>query len=641
MVLGLMRRHRRWLFGFLWLVIGAFIVLYIPAFQQGSEGGAGEALASVGGHPITVGEYQRAYASQRQMYERLYQGRLDEATLQKLGLEERVFDGLVTERLVRLEAVRLGLSVDDEALARAIASASDLTENGRFMGAAELRRRLELQGVSLAAFEDQHRVRLLAEKLQALVTDGVAVTPAEVEAEFRRRNEQVRAEYVLVDVERYRAKQAATDQEVQARFEADKQSYRIPERRVVSYLLVDPESLRARVTLTEPDLEGYYDQHRDEFKEEEQVCASHILIKLQEGSGGAGHPENEGRRRAEELLATLRKGADFAAVAKASSEDEGSAQSGGDLGCFPRGRMVAEFENVAFDLAPGTTSELVRTPFGYHVIRVQSRREETTPPLSQVKERIRQTLMAQRVRGLLEEQVGALSDALRRGRSLEEAGRALGVAVQKSAPMARGEAVAPLASPVLASRAFEMKPGEVDPEPFPLPRGGWAFMALAEIQPPRQPELKEIQEKVKADVLEQKALAEARALAEELRSRAATLGLEKAAGALGLVRKETPALVGRGQPFGDLPAGRALDDAVFSLAEKAISEPVRVAGGFAVLRVLEKKPFDAAAYEAQRASLHTSLREQKQQRLFEAYLAEARRRYTIERRPDVIRRVLG
>ena len=91
----------------------------------------------------------------------------------------------------------------------------------------------------------------------------------------------------------------------------------------------------------------------------------------------------------------------------------------------------------------------------------------------------------------------------------------------------------------------------------------------------------------------------------------------------------------------DLPAGRVLDDAVFSLAEQALSEPVRVAGGFAVLRVLERKAFDAAAYEAQRASLHTSLREQKQQRFFEAYLAEARRRHTIERRPDVIRRVLG
>jgi peptidyl-prolyl cis-trans isomerase D len=640
MILGTMRRHRRWLYVFLWLVIGAFIVLYIPAFQQGSEGGAGEALASVGGEPITVGEYQQAYLRQRQMYERLYQGRLDDAMLRNLALEQRVFDGLVTERLIRLEAQRLGLSVDDESLARAIASAPDLSENGRFIGAAELRRRLELQGIGMAEFERQQRVQLLAQKLQALVTDGVAVMPAEAEAEFRRRNEQVRAEYVLVDAGRFRAKQSATEAELQARYDADKQSYRIPERRVVSYLLVDPEPLRARVVLSDGDLQGYYDQHRDEFKEPEQVCASHILIKVASGAEGEGFPDDEARRRAEEALAKLRAGGDFAALAKASSQDEGSAAAGGDLGCFPRGRMVPEFENVAFDLAPGATSELVKTTFGYHVIRVQSRREETTPPLAQVKEGIRQTLTAQRLRALVEEQVGTLSAALRRGRGLEEAGRQVGLTVQKSPPMARGESQAPLASPVLASRVFELKPGEVDPEPFPLPRG-WAFVAVAEVQPPRQPELKEVRAKVEADVLEQKALVEARAQAADLRARAATQGLEKAAASLGLLRKETPAPAGRGQPLGDLPAGRALDDAAFALPEKQLSEPVRVKGGYAVLRLLEKKPFDAAAYEAQRTALVTTLREQKQQQLFEAFLAEARQRHSVERRPDVIRRVLG
>jgi hypothetical protein len=236
--------------------------------------------------------------------------------------------------------------------------------------------------------------------------------------------------------------------------------------------------------------------------------------------------------------------------------------------------------------------------------------------------------------------VGTLSAALRRGRSLEEAGRALGLAVQKSAPLERGASVAPLASPVLAARAFELKPGEVDPEPFPLPRG-MAFVSLSEIQPAREPELEDVRQDVEADVRERKALDEARALAGELRARAESVGLEKAAAALGLVRKATSSPVGRGQPLGDLPAGRALDDALYSLPEKQLSEPVRVKGGFAVLRVLKKKPFDAAAYEAQRPALLTTLREQKQQRLFEAYLAEARRRHAVERRPDVIRRVLG
>src|SRR6185436_9486454 len=149
--------------------------------------------------------------------------------------------------------------------------------------------------------------------------------------------------------------------------------------------------------------------------------------------GGEGHPDAEAHALADGLLARVRAGADFAALAKASSEDKSSAVSGGDLGCFPRGRMVAEFDNAAFSLDPGATSDLVKTPFGYHIIRVQSHRDESVPPLTLVKDRIRQNLLAQRVRGMLEEQVTTLSDVLRRGRSLEEAGRPLGLSTQKSA----------------------------------------------------------------------------------------------------------------------------------------------------------------------------------------------------------------
>jgi peptidyl-prolyl cis-trans isomerase D len=303
--------------------------------------------------------------------------------------------------------------------------------------------------------------------------------------------------------------------------------------------------------------------------------------------------------------------------------------------------MVPEFDNTAFGLDPGATSELVKTPFGYHIIRVQSRREETIPPLASLKERIRQTLLSQGVRRLLEEKLGAVAATLQRGRDLEDAAREQGLSVQKSAPLIRGEGTAPLLSPRLAARAFELKRGEADPEPFPLPRGGWAFIALAEIQPPRIPDFKEAEDRIKGDLLEEKCLEKAQALAQELRSRAQAVGLEKAASALGLLRKETPSLVGRGQPLGDLPAGRALDDAAYGLPEHTLSEPVRVTGGFAVLRVLERKAFDLAAFEAQKASLLASLREQKRERLFQAYLGEARRRFPVERRPDVFRRLVG
>jgi peptidyl-prolyl cis-trans isomerase D len=641
MALGFMRRHRRWLYVFLWLVIAAFIILYIPAFQGAHAGSPGETLASVGGLPISVGEFQKSYLRQRQVYERMYQGKLDPAMLKRLGLEEQVFDGLVAERLVALEAKRLGLQVDDDAVAREIATAPDYQRNGAFIGTAEIRRLLEMRGMSVEEFEEGVRSDLLRRKLEALLAGGVAVTPGEAEREFRRRTEQIKAEYALVDLARFKADVAVSDDEIKTRFEARKDSYRIPERRVVSFALLDLQALRSRVSVTDADLEADYQEHKDEFKQEEQVCASHILVKVKaRPEDKEGHPDAEAKGLAEALLKEVKGGADFAALAKRASEDKGSASNGGDLSCFGRGSMVPEFENVAFDMKAGDVSDLVKTAYGYHVIKVASHREEQVLPLAQVKDQLRERLVLDRARALAEQKAEAMSAALTRGRSLDEAAKEQGLATAKSAPFGRGELPAPLGSSRLVSRAFELKPGETAKEAFPLPQG-FALIALAEVQPPRTPDLKEVQDTVRADLVAEKAREKARAVAADLRAKADKAGLDKAAAALGLVRKETPSLVGRGQPLGDLGSSAALDAAAFALPEKTLSDPIPIAAGFAVLRVLEKQAFDAAAFEKEKDALVASLRAEKQGQLFQSFLEEARKRVVVERRPDVFKRAVG
>lgn len=640
MALALMRRHRRWLYIFLWLVIAAFIILYIPALTTQGEGTPGETVVSVGGLPVSVGEFQRTYYRQRQVYDRLYQGRLDEAMLRQLGLEEQVLEGLVTDRLVELEAKRLGVSVSDDALARAIATSPEFQDDGRFVGADEIRRRLELQGQTEEDLERSLRRQLQRESLESLLGASVVVSDAEVEREFRRRTEQVKLEYVLADAARFEAGVQPADAEIAARFEAKKDAYRIPERRVVSYVLLDRATLQPQVAVTDRELEVYYQDHREEFRQEEEACASHILVKARAGDAGEGHPEAEARAIAQGLLDQVKGGADFGALAKAKSEDQGSAASGGDLGCFPPGRMVPEFDDAVFEMQPGQVSDLVKTSFGYHVIRLASRRESTVLPLAQVKERIRASVTEAKVRALGEQKAQALADALGRGKSLEEAAKAQGLAVQKSAPFARGETPPALASPTLVARVFAMKPGQAEKEGFALPQGA-AFVSLAEVQPARTPSLDEARDKVRADLVGEAALAKARAAAADVEARAEKVGLEKAAAAAGLVRKETPALTGRGQALGDLGTGAALEEAAFSLPEKTLSGPVRTTAGWAVLRVLEKKPFDPAELARQKAQVAASLRQQRQQELFRAFVVAARDRYEVTRDAKAYRRALG
>ena len=197
MALGFMRRHRRWLNISLGLVILAFIILYIPAFTGMDEQGAGATLVEVGPLPITVAEYQKAYLRQREMYQSMYQGRIDNETLKRMGLEEQTLQALIDDRVLQLEAKRLGITVDDEAIRERLSTSPEFQVDGKFMGAPELRRRLEMQGMSVGEFEQELRRRIVRERVVSLLTDGVMVSPKEAEEEYRRRNEQIKAEYVL------------------------------------------------------------------------------------------------------------------------------------------------------------------------------------------------------------------------------------------------------------------------------------------------------------------------------------------------------------------------------------------------------------------------------------------------------------
>jgi peptidyl-prolyl cis-trans isomerase D len=302
--------------------------------------------------------------------------------------------------------------------------------------------------------------------------------------------------------------------------------------------------------------------------------------------------------------------------------------------------MVPAFDQVAFDLEEGEISDVSRTDFGYHVIRADAVRPSSTRPLEEVRESIRQRLVAEGAGALAETHMGAISAALESGDSLEEAASGRDLSVATSEPLAAGDTPEPLESPLLASRAFELAVGEAATEPFAVPLGA-AFISLAEIQEPRVPEFDEVADEVRAELLEERRLVRARARAEELRERAQRQGLATAPAALGLVRTELPSPVGRGDRLGELGTGSVLEQLAYSLEPGALSEPVEVEGGWAVLEVLEREPFDPVAFADERASLERSLRQQKRSQFFQAYMNGVRDRVDVQRDLEVYRRIVG
>jgi peptidyl-prolyl cis-trans isomerase C len=153
------------------------------------------------------------------------------------------------------------------------------------------------------------------------------------------------------------------------------------------------DALAGKVAVTADQAQKYYDENPDRFKQPERVRASHILIGLPQGADAV--TKEAARKRAEDVLKQVKAGKDFAALAKEHSQDPGSAVQGGDLGYFPRGQMVGPFDEAAFTLAKGATSDLVESQFGFHIIRVVDKQEARTVPLEEVKPRLDEFLLTQ------------------------------------------------------------------------------------------------------------------------------------------------------------------------------------------------------------------------------------------------------
>ena len=633
MALAFLRRHRRWFFVFLWVVILAFVILYIPNLDPATRL-ADSTVATVGGRAIQASDFQKQYLRQRRQFLNLNQG-VDESMLERMGLREQVLSTMVREQLEGLEAKRLGFQVDDQAVIKAITEDPQLQTDGRFVGSATLTRLLQQQGMTVADFESEVRRQLKTQRLREAVTDGVSVSDAEISAEFRRRSELIHAEYVHIPLAQFEAGIQPTDEEIRARFDSNKDRYRQPERRVLSYLLVDPIELRAKVLPTGAEVESYYRANAAEFTTPPQVCGRHILLKVKPGATAEkGHEDLEARTLAEGALARLKKGEPFEKVAKETSEDS-SAKNGGSLGCFSKEQMAPEFSSAAFALQPGAMSDLVKSSFGYHIIKVDTTLPGSTQPLDQARKRIEAQMQDSKSRDLASQKAEAVAQALKANQTLEQVATAQGLAVKKSEPLQLGKGSGVLTSPVLLSQAFELKAKETSKDGFPAGAGA-AFIRLDEILPTKTPELSEVKDEVKKDLIRVMAREKARETAKALVADAERTDMAKAAIKAKLTRVETKGLVGRGQAFTEIPQSSLLEDQVFDLGEKKLSSPLDTPSGVAIARVLEKKSSDETALVQQRDSIRESLVSAKKDRLFSSYLQTLTDRYPISRNAQAL-----
>jgi peptidyl-prolyl cis-trans isomerase D len=633
-----MRRHKNWLKWSLAIVVVAFVALYIPSFLKDTASGAGPngVVATVEGRDITVNRFRRAYMQQLTAFRNAYGGQMDEKILRQMGIEQRIMQQLIEEEAALAEAGRQGITASTAEVRARILSLPAFQENGQFIGQARYTQILDMQNPPIrpSEFEEEVRRSIIVEKLQGALTDWITVADKDVDTEFNRRNEKVKLAVVSFAADKFKDSVSVSDAEIASHFEGNKEQYRIPEKRKVKYALIDIDAILQRTTVTPQDVQRHYEDNRQQFSTPEQMQASHILLKTE------GKDDAAVKKQAEELLEKVKGGADFAALAKKVSEDPVSGAKGGDLGFFSREAMVKEFSDAAFALKPGEISGLVKSQFGYHIIKAGEKKPATTSTVDAVRPQIEDTLKRERAAKESERIAAELAGKMPKPADLDTVAKARGLTVGESGFFAQtDQSIAGLGmSPMAISRAFELKDGEVSEAV--QTSSGMAFLTVTGKEDSRVPALDEVKARVRDDLQKKKAIEVARQKASGLAAQLKTGDFSAAAKAAGLEAKPTD-LIARGAPIPDVGMSPAIDAAAFALPEGGVSDVITTDNGAVIVKVVEKKAPTADEIKTGRESVKSELLNQQRQRFYGSYMAKARERMTIRSNPQVVAQVVG
>jgi peptidyl-prolyl cis-trans isomerase D len=531
---------------------------------------------------------------------------------------QQILKQLVFQKEIEYEAKRLGIHVSPDEIADRIRQFLPTAFNGDTpvgmdQYAAQVQSRFQM---TVPVFEELIRQELLEEKFRKLVTDGIGASPVELQDEFRYRNEKVKLDYAVIKPEELEAKITPDEAEIKSWFEKNKSKYQVPERRVVRYGLVDVNQIRQTVQVSDDELKAQYQQNIQQYQVPNRVHVEHILLMT---VGKTDAEVEEIRNKAEDLLKQAKKGGNFEDLAKKNSEDPGTKDKGGDLGWIVQGQTVAEFEKAAFSLPKGSISDLVKTQYGFHIIKVLDKETAHTKTFDEVKDSIRAPLMLTKADKLATDAADRLSAAIRKSpkSSLDELAKQFHLTVAETRPVSATDPLLELAnSPDIKDAIFRLRSGELS-VPVRTDRG-YVVLSLKEVQPAHQGSIEEVHDRVVTELKQQKSAELARTKAADLLKRVkAGEKFDTAAKALGLESKTSDAIARNGSISG-VASGKQLN-AAFQMKQGDVGGPLNLGANWLVYRIAEKQEPNPADFEKQRKDLLAQVLQSKRGLAFDAF----------------------
>ncbi|MDB5908104.1 MAG: peptidylprolyl isomerase [Massilia sp.] len=380
------RTHKRLMQIFLMLlIVPSFVLVGVSSYE--SKGDSANAVAKVDGKNITQQEWEAAQRNQMDRYRQMMGAQFDQRMFETPEAKQAILENLVAERALTGEIARSHLTISDITLAKTIADMDGFKKPDGSFDKERYNAALAAQGMNQAMFDARMRRDMAMQQLSGAV-EATAFAPRAVATRLSDINDQEREVQELVfPAAEYLSQVKVTDEMVKAFYDKNSAMFQIPEKVKAEYVLFSQDAIDTLVSVTDAEVADFYARNKNRFTTPEQRTASHILITVKKGASAA--EKAAAQTKAEAILAQVRKNpADFAKIAKAESQDPGSAEMGGDLGVVEKGAFVKPVEDAIYQLKQGEISGLVPSEYGFHIITVTDLKPSVAKTLEQAKDEI-------------------------------------------------------------------------------------------------------------------------------------------------------------------------------------------------------------------------------------------------------------
>lgn len=444
------RNHQRWMYAILLiLIVPSFVLVGVSSYTD--KGSDASTVATVDGHRITQQEWDNAQRAQIDRYRQAMGANFDQKMVDTPEAKQAVLDSLINDRVISAEIARRNLTVTDPVLASFYADQFKGNVDEYKATAAQL-------GLTTTGLDARVRRDMLVQQITGAV-QASAFAPRTVATRLSDVNDQERSvqELVLPTAE-YIAQVKVTDAMVKAFYDNNPKLFEVPASVKAEYVLLTPESIENQVTVSDDEVAAFYKANASRFTTPEQRTASHILISVKADAPAAERAA--AKAKAEAIVQELRKQpADFAKIAKAQSQDPGSAELGGDLGVVSKGSFSKPVEDAIYKLKQGEISDVVTSEFGYHIITITSLKPAVQKPLAEAKADIAAELKKQKLSKKYSELAEVFSNTLyEQSDSLKPAADKLGLKIETVDKLTRTPpaalAQAPYANPKFVAALF-------------------------------------------------------------------------------------------------------------------------------------------------------------------------------------------